>query len=208
MADVEPDFPLFALELVAVPAELVPLHIFEPRYRVMIETCLAGERQFGIVWPDEDGALRPVGCAMEIVDVLERMDDGRLNIVTRGTRPFRIVAEQDDLPYPAATVAFLEDDDEERDEEAHEAAGEAYGRLVEEATDRVLEPEELDALTAYAMAATVELALDAKQGLLELRSENARLRLVAGLFGDALDRLDALERAKTRAASNGKVRFG
>jgi Lon protease-like protein len=208
MAAAEPDFPLFPLELVAVPAELVPLHIFEPRYRIMIETCLDAEREFGIVWPDEEGALRPVGCAMQIVDVLERMDDGRLNIVTRGTRPFRIVAEQDDLPYPGATVEFLEDDDEERDEEAHREAGEAYSRLVEEATDRVLEPEELDMLNAYAMAATVELGLEAKQDLLDLRSENARLRLVAGLFRDAVERLDAVERAKARAASNGKVRFG
>jgi len=61
---------------------------------------------------------------------------------------------------------------------------------------------------AYAMAATVDFGLDAKQGLLDLRSENARLRLVARLFRAAVKRLDFMERAQARAQSNGKVRFG
>jgi hypothetical protein len=79
---------------------------------------------------------------------------------------------------------------------------------VTEATDKVLEPEELAPLTAYEMAATVDFGLDAKQGLLDLRSENARLRLLARLFRAAIRRLDFIERAQARARSNGKVRFG
>jgi hypothetical protein len=58
------------------------------------------------------------------------------------------------------------------------------------------------------MAATVEFAVESKQELLELRSENARLRLLATLLRGALERLDLLERAQVRALSNGKVRFG
>ncbi len=63
-------------------------------------------------------------------------------------------------------------------------------------------------LTAYAMAATVDFGLEAKQGLLDLRSENARLRLVTRLFRAATKRLDFVDRAQARARSNGKVRFG
>ena len=63
-------------------------------------------------------------------------------------------------------------------------------------------------MTAYEMAATVDFGLDAKQGLLDLRSENARLRLVTRLFRAASKRLDFIERAQARARSNGKVRFG
>ena len=66
---------------------------------------------------------------------------------------------------------------------------------------------ELADLSAYAMAATVDFGLDAKQGLLDLRSENARMRLVTRLFRAALKRLDFVERAQARARSNGKVRF-
>jgi Lon protease-like protein len=205
-AQVVRDFPLFPLGIVALPHELVPLHIFEERYRTMIGECLEHGREFGIVWAADEG-VRPVGCAMEITEVIERMDDGRMNILTRGTRPFRIVDERHDLPYPAATVEFLVDKDETADAKTVAAAHEAYGSLVEQATDRAPDAEELSAMTAYQMAATVDFGLDAKQGLLDLRSENARLRLVTRLFLAASRRLDFIERAQARARSNGKVRF-
>src|ERR687885_1014966 len=204
--DVVPDFPLFPLGIVALPHELVPLHIFEPRYRTMIGECLETGSEFGIVWAAEDGQ-RPIGCAVEIAEVLERMEDGRMNILTRGTRPFRIVDEQDDLPYPASTVEFLLDKDEPTDAGTADSAHEAYSELVEQATDRTLDPAELHAMSAYQMAATVDFGLEAKQGLLDLRSENARLRLVARLFRAAIKRLAFIERAQERARSNGKVRF-
>src|SRR5438105_13882336 len=91
------DFPLFPLAMVALPNEVVPLHIYEERFKTMMEACLASGGEFGIVWLGDDG-LRPIGCACEITEVLERTDDGRLNLVTRGTRPFRIVERQDQLP--------------------------------------------------------------------------------------------------------------
>ena len=201
------DFPLFPLALVALPHELIPLHIFEERYRVMFDELLEHEGEFGIVWTTDAGA-RLVGCACEIEQVLERMEDGRLNVLTRGTRPFRVVERQPDMPYPAATIEFLQDKRERTDDAAADAARSAYAELVVEATDNEPDPEELASKSAYEMAATVDFGLDAKQGLLDLRSENARMRLVTRLFKAALKRLDFVERAQARARSNGKVRFG
>jgi Lon protease-like protein len=201
------DFPLFPLGLVALPSELLPLHIFEERYKTMIARVLEEEGEFGIVWVSDDG-LRPIGCACEIAEVLERMPDGRLNLVARGTRAFRIEARQEELAYPAGTVEFLEDRAEEVDPEAAADAHRVYADLVEQATDRTPDPEEIGAMSAYEMAATVEFGLEAKQGLLDLRSESARLRLVARLFRGAIKRLDFVERAQARARSNGKVHFG
>jgi Lon protease-like protein len=200
-------FPLFPLGIVALPTESVPLHIFEDRYRRMIEECLEAEREFGIVWLSDE-ELKPVGCACEIDKVLERMHDGRLNILARGTRPFRLVERQDDLHYPAGVIDFLADEDEQADAEAAQTTRELYANLVEQATDQQLEEDELEAMDAYRMAATVEFGPDAKQELLELRSENARLRLLALLFRAAIKRLELVERAQARARSNGKVRFG
>jgi Lon protease-like protein len=208
MADrVVRDFPLFPLGLVALPHEFVPLHIFEERYRTMIDECLERGSEFGIVWVSDDG-LKDVGCACEISEVLERMDDGRMNILTQGTRPFRVVERQEDLPYPAGTVEFLADKEEEPDATTIASARGAYAELVQQATDKELTEEELAPLDSYAMAATVDFGLEAKQGLLDLRSENARLRLVLRLFRAATKRLDFIERAQARARSNGKVRFG
>jgi Lon protease-like protein len=187
------------------------LHIFEDRYRRMIDRCLladvgSDEREFGIVWLSDE-ELKSVGCACEIENVLERMDDGRLNILARGTRPFRLIERQDELPYPAGVVEFLAEDQERTNTAVARTARKLYGDLVEQATDRRLEETELQLMDAYAMAATVELGLDAKQDLLELRSENARLRLLAPLLRDAIKRLDLAERAQAGARSNGKVRF-
>jgi Lon protease-like protein len=198
------EFPLFPLGLVALPSEYVPLHIFEERYRIMINDCLERQREFGIVWMSED-ELKPVGCACRIEQVLERMPDGQLNILTRGTRPFRLLSRDDHLPYPAGTVEFLDDRSEDSDGGAADTAHASYRDLVEQATDTAPETEELDAMSAYEMAATVDFGLEAKQGLLELRSENARLRLVARLFRAAIRRLEMIERVQSRARSNGKV---
>lgn len=200
------DFPLFPLGIVALPSEVVPLHIFEERYKKMMEECLRSHQEFGIVWLSDDG-LRPIGCACEITEVLERMDDGRLNLVARGTRPFRVVEREERLAYPAGTVEFLHDRVEDADADTATLARESYAELVEKATERRPEDAELAEMGAYDMAATVDFGLDAKQGLLDLRSENARLRLVTRLFRAAMKRLEFVERAQARARSNGKVRF-
>jgi Lon protease-like protein len=207
MPETVTDFPLFPLALVALPTEAVPLHIFEDRYQALIAHCLENDVEFGIVWLGDDG-LRPIGCACVVEQVIERMDDGRMNILTRGTRPFRLVEHHDELPYPAGTVEFLHDRPEDVDDDVTEDAHDAYATLVEEATDHRPDPIELADLDAYAMAATVDFGLEAKQGLLDLRSENARLGLVARLLRAALKRLELVDRAQTRSRSNGKVRFG
>jgi Lon protease-like protein len=200
-------FPLFPLGIVALPTEAVPLHIFEERYKTMINECLMAEREFGIVWLSDDG-LREIGCACSIEQVLERTDDGRMNILCKGTRPFRVLQRQGDLAYPAGVVEFVEDRDDPVDQSLRAGAHAAYADLVNRATGKEPDREEVDRMGAYEMAATVDFGLDAKQGLLDLRSENARLRLVTRLFRAAIKRLDFVDRAQARAQSNGKVRFG
>ena len=201
------DFPLFPLALVALPGELVPLHIFEERYKTMMSECLETGTEFGIVWMSDDG-LKEIGCACEVERVLERMEDGRLNLLARGTRPFRVIERQGHLPYPAGVIESVADSRDEPDQQLVGDARAAYADLVRRATDREPEDQELAEMGAYDMAATVDFGLDAKQGLLDLRSENARLKLVTRLFRAATKRLDFVDRAQARARSNGKVRFG
>ncbi|HXE43698.1 MAG TPA: LON peptidase substrate-binding domain-containing protein [Conexibacter sp.] len=200
------DFPLFPLGLVALPGEVVPLRIFEERYKTLIEHCLAEESEFGIVWMSDDG-LREVGCACAITEVLERDDEGRMNILTRGTRPFQLLEREERFPYPAGTVEFLSDRREAADGSLAELARETYAELVERATDSRPDSGELAQMGAYDMAGTVDFGLEAKQGLLDMRSENARLRLVTRLFRAAMKRMDFVSHAQARARSNGKVRF-
>lgn len=205
MAEVVERFPLFPLGLVLLPTEVVPLHIFEERYKTMIGACLEQEREFGVLWLANEG-LREVGCAAAVSQVLERLEDGRLNILAEGTQPLRLLRRVEDLPYPAGDVELL---DEQRDDGGPEAVAEARGRyadLVERVTDKRPEDGDLTGMDAYAMAATVEIPLAAKQELLELRSEDARLRRVAKLFAEIMSGLDFADRAGEIAKSNGRVR--
>ena len=201
------DFPMFPLGLVALPHELVPLHIFEARYRDMFAECSSSEGEFGIVWLTEVGR-EAIGCACEI-DAGPRAHGGRAperpharhaavsdRRASRTTCPIR----------PRRRVPPRQGRGARRARRARRA--QAYAALVVEATDHEPDADELADKSAYEMAATVDFGLDAKQGLLDLRSENARLRLVTRLFRAAIKRLDFVERAQARARSNGKVRFG
>jgi Lon protease-like protein len=171
----------------------------------MIGECLEREGEFGIVWLSDDG-LRDIGCSARVDRVLERFDDGRLNVLVEGTKPFRLVRRIDDLPYPAGDVQPLADDPEDpKDARAIAAARERYADLVAEVTDERPDAETLAKLDAYGMAATLDVGLEAKQALLELRTERARLEQLDTLFGEALGRIRHAERAAERAQGNGSV---
>jgi Lon protease-like protein len=197
-------FPLFPLGLVLLPHELVPLHIFEERYKTMIGECLERKSEFGIVWLS-DGGLKEVGCCARITRVLERFDDGRSNILVQGTAPFRLLRRIEDLPYPAGDVELLSDADD-ADAETAATAQRRYSELLTEVTDEPPDPAQVAQLDAYGMAATLDVALDAKQMLLELRSERDRLEQLEGLFAEALNRIRHAERAAERAQGNGSLR--
>ena len=81
---------LFPLGIVLLPTEQIPLHIFEDRYQELIGECLDEEREFGLIFADEDG-LRELGTRAAVTEVLERFDDGRLNIVVEGRERFRLL---------------------------------------------------------------------------------------------------------------------
>lgn len=206
MSDRDADLPLFPLGIVALPGEEVPLHLFEERYKQLGAQCIADDREFGIVLVDDDGP-RSVGCAMRVTEVLQQFDDGRMDIMTRGTRPFRVVEEHHRHAYASAEVEFLDDASESLDHDAAAAVRQAYASLATQATEHDVAPADLAAASAYDLAASVEFSAEAKQQLLESRSENARLRQLLALLRSALKHLEFADLAKVRSASNGVVRF-
>jgi Lon protease-like protein len=128
----------------------------------------------------------------------------------RGGRPFRLLERQEEHVYPAGTVEMLPEE-ESGQTEVQEAGGEArerYADLLERLTDERPEAAALAELSAYEMAASVEIDLDVKQGLLELRSEQERLALLARLFKAGIKRVEMAREIADRASKNGKVRFG
>jgi Lon protease-like protein len=198
------DLPLFPLPLVLLPTEVVPLHIFEDRYKEMIGLCLDEHRDFGIVWLSDSG-LKEVGCTASVAEVLEQMEDGRMNILVRGGAPFRLLEKQEEHAYPAGTVEILGDQQVADPDETGGEARERYADLLESLTDERPEQAALEELSSYEMAASVDIDLEVKQGLLELRSEEALLRLLARLFKAGIKTLKRARDVAERASGNGKV---
>ena len=84
------------------------MHIFEPRYREMVKTCLEEKSEFGMLLALDKGIAR-VGCTAEIVQVTKRYDDGRMDILTTGRAPFRVVELFTEDPLLEGYVDYLED---------------------------------------------------------------------------------------------------
>jgi Lon protease-like protein len=207
MADLLERFPLFPLGLVLLPGEVVPLHIFEERYKLMIGECLENDTGFGIVWLSDDG-LRDVGCTALVTQVIDRMEDGRMNILVEGSEPFRLLRRIDDMPYPAGDVQLLDDDGDAPPPEEGDDARERYAELVERVTDERPDVDDLAGLDAYGMAATLDFDPEAKQGLLELRSEGERMDRLSELFTATLAGIDRAEVTAERARGNGHMLGG
>lgn len=107
---------MFPLGTVLVPGALLPLHVFEPRYRVMVERCLADETGFGVALIERGSevgggdARVGVACEASIVEA-QQASDGRWGLVTIGIRRLRVLQWLPDDPYPLAEVEDWPDDD-------------------------------------------------------------------------------------------------
>ena len=173
--------PLFPLGVVLLPDILMPLHIFEDRYKQMIGACLADDRPFGIVLFDGQ-AVRAAGCMARITEVLKRYDDGRLDIMTRGGERFVIRELIEEKSYMEARVIFFDD--------AEEAPGDDLADVTASALDLLKEMVDLDlgfdplklggridpAALSFAIAALEGFTLNERQGILEMISPSERLR--------------------------------
>jgi Lon protease-like protein len=193
---------LFPLGIVLLPSERVPLHIFEPRYKELIGECLDDDVEFGLLYADEDG-VREIGTRATVTDVLERFDDGRLNVVVEGGDRFRVTQLTRGRSFMTAHVEEFDDEPGAVEEEtAARAAGSfrALAALAEADADDV---DESSPRLSFELAAQVELAPDAKQRLLELRSEEQRLDLVAEMLDAVRMTLIATRELGERAKQNG-----
>jgi Lon protease-like protein len=197
---------IFALPTVLVPGERMPLHIFEDRYKQLIGDCVENDREFLLLYADE-GGTRELGCAARVEDVLERFDDGRMNIVVEGTDLLRVVELTRGQAYTTAIADEAADD--LRVTRETEPVMELYRRIASAGGG---DPDE-DLLASgrplsYAIMARVDFPADEKQRVLELRSESERLMAIVDLLARGLQALAQIEQIRERAQTNGKVPHG
>ena len=185
--------PLFPLNLVLFPGMPLPLHIFEERYKAMIGECLDTNQPFGIVLIKEGLEVGEpadpfmTGTSAQIVQV-DRMDDGRMNILTQGERRFRVLEITQKEPHLAAQVQYL-------DEEPGETPSQMLAEIVEGYSAYLRNIEALSGgwtanaqlprepvLLSYALAGSLDLPTGIRQQILETATAAQRLEILAPLL--------------------------
>ena len=200
-----PELGLFPLPLVLVPTERVPLHIFEDRYRELIRECIEEGTEFGLVLATGDGAVHEIGTRAAVAEVLEELDDGRLNIVVEGGERFRLLELTTGRSFTTGIVEDVVDDDEPVDPGDVEQALELFEELAgisEADVDLPLrDAPQLD----FELAGRVDFGVEAKQDLLASTSPRSRMQQLVRLLGQAIESLRAEQSMRERASRNGKV---
>jgi Lon protease-like protein len=196
---------LFPLELVLLPTERVPLHIFEDRYKELIGECLAEDSEFGLILETEEG-LREIGTRTAVLEVIHTFDDGRMNVLVEGHDRFRVARMTEGRSFHTAEVEPIVDDEETPTEDDVAQVMEVFRRLVAVAeAQEIDEPESGAGTLSFQLAARVDFGHELKQELLELRSERRRLQRLGELLERAVTGLSREAEVRERASGNGKV---
>lgn len=195
--------PIFPLDVVLFPGALLPLHIFEPRYKLMVRRCLNSKEEFGVILVREKG-IASVGCTARIVRVLHQYPGGRMDILTRGESLFHAASVLEGKPYFEAEVEYLADAPETGLGASEELEGlfEQSHWLIFGRPPKTLAREPGRSL-AFQMAAALPLELEEKQALLEIRQEGERQRHLAERLNDWVPQLVHLNEMRQRARGNG-----
>lgn len=204
--------PLFPLEVVLLPQEPLPLHIFEERYKAMIGDCFKakttgeGQAEFGVVFVQE-GQLSTVGCTASIVNLTHQYEDGRMDILTVGKRRFVILLTNEEMPYLRGAVDFFDDDgpDTPGDREAALAIA-RFGEVASKLRHASEIPVHLSRPyrhLSFRLAASLPWELESKQQLLALRDEPERLAIVVQAMETLSRQLEILQKAQAKAGGNG-----
>ena len=195
--------PLFPLEVVLFPAEVLPLHIFEPRYKEMIHECEEKKQAFGVVLAEEAG-IAEVACTAELLQIAKTYDNGEMDIVTVGRRVFRIIEVIEERSFYEADVEFMEDETP-----PHQVPSTALLQLFEKCYLAAFQNHaDRGALAkapvvSYHIAGTLPLELPYKQKLLEMRDEEERRHSLELTLARWLEQQEISSRARRLSGGNG-----
>ena len=196
-------FPLFPLGLVLFPGEAVPLHIFEERYRDLVRHCLETDTPFGIVLTAGE-ELAQVGCAARIDRVLQRYEDGRLDIVVVGAERFEIEAVAQERSYLTARVNEYEPIEQLAIGADRERVVALHMKLLE-LTGDTIRPSIYEGPKRISFVVAQNAGLDnaRKQDVLELKTEEERLDYLARYLEAIIPEIETARARRQKVQSNG-----
>jgi Lon protease-like protein len=196
--------PVFPLNVVLLPGMPLPLHIFEPRYKLMIGRCLSEKLEFGMVLESDKG-MATVGCTAAIQQKLKDYPDGRMDILTEGRVAFRLLELLDEKEYYEGRVDYLPEDHLPQDSRTEARLTGVFRQVHSLLLGQEWASSDKDPglSLAYRMASRLPLELEEKQQLLEMRAENERRDFLLRWLTDFLPKLHHRQRVRQRAGGNG-----
>ena len=195
--------PLFPLDAVLLPGAPLPLHVFEPRYKEMIGECLERKRSFGVLRA-KDGEVAEIGCTAEILSVVKKYEDGRMDILTQGRLRFEVMQVHPERAFLQAEVFYLRDDPDAATREQVSRAMELHGEIMKLAGSEAESGSEVNERElSFHLAGSLPLDLDFKQSLLGMKSEPERLQAVISFFENILPNVRRTLHVRRKAGGNG-----
>ncbi len=202
---VVPELGLFPLPIVLVPTERIPLHIFEPRYRELIQECIETDGEFGLVLATGDGAVHEIGTRARVTTVIETLEDGSMNIAVEGGTRFRLLELTRGRSFQTGIVEEVADEDDPPSDDDAERALEVFRALAEAADSDVDIPEASSAELDWELAARVDFGVEPKQEILAATSPRVRMSRLVELLDTSLEAMRLEATLRERASRNGKV---
>ena len=201
--------PLFPLDVVLFPEMVLPLHIFEERYKQMIGECLQDNSPFGVLYARAD-RVAMIGCSAEISQVVKQYPDGRLDLVAVGRERFQVSFFDSEKAYLRASIELLPDSVGRQEPSGNlvRQALDLYAqasRLTGEGDPEEFSPEPSVQGLAFKLAASLHLQNEIRQRILEARSEDQRLEELAEHLSALIPRLTERQESVKRAGSNGRM---
>lgn len=183
--------PLFPLNTVLFPGAALPLHVFEERYREMVGECLAQDKPFGVVRADEE-QMSIVGCTAKILRVVQRYDDGRMDILCEGGERFEIEGLDESRAFLQADVEFFEDEGARSTRDDREDCAALHFATLQMAGLQLPAMHlDLNAPVAFQLADALPSDLGFKQQLLASRSDADRTKKLQDFYNEMLPRLSS-----------------
>ncbi len=194
---------LFPLDVVLFPGVPLPLHIFEERYKEMLEACLDGSLDFGVVRAQREG-LAVAGCTARIARVMRRYPDGRMDVLCEGGRRFEIEQLDNSRAFLQAEVDFFDDEDGTTTREDRAACVALHLEVLALAgIGRESYSLDLDRPLSFQLAWELPADLGFKQALLVSRSDRERTGMLREFYEDILPKLRMGSGARANGSRNG-----
>ena len=178
------NLPLFPLKLVLLPYEILPLHIFEPRYKQMVKNAIESKQPFGIVLKEEEGVYKK-GCRVEVTKVLQKYPNGEYDIIVKGIERFKVLSTEKDGDMVFGRIEYIPISIE-TDLKLIDNVQDSYLKILLRYGINSNMEMHMNKKISYEYVKSIQLPIILKKELINMEHETDRLAFIKNIFDNIL----------------------